>query len=102
MCSIPQASERRWLARTQWPAFLAPGFSLLKPVILLWEGARNLIEAMSQAGLRRFVCVTGLGAGDSRGHGGFLYDRIIRPLILGQVYRDKDRQEAVVRASGLD
>ncbi len=43
-----------------------------------------------------------MGAGDSRGHGGFLYDRLIQPLLLREVYEDKDRQEALIRASGMD
>ena len=37
----------------------------------------------------------------SRGHGGFFYDRILQPLLLKEVYKDKDRQEAVVRESGM-
>ena len=48
------------------------------------------------------VCITGLGAGDSRGHGGFVFDKLIMPLLLRKVYEDKDRQEDIVRASGLD
>jgi len=43
-----------------------------------------------------------MGAGDSRGHGGFLYDRLILPLLLRKVYEDKDRQDDVIRASSLD
>jgi uncharacterized protein YbjT (DUF2867 family) len=43
-----------------------------------------------------------MGAGDSRGHGGFLYDRLFLPLLLRSVYKDKDRQEEVIRASSLD
>lgn len=50
----------------------------------------------------RLVCITGMGAGDSRGHGGPLFDRLIFPLLLRKVYADKDRQEAIVRESGLD
>ena len=50
----------------------------------------------------RLVCITGLGAGDSAGHGGFLFDRLIFPLLLRKVYADKNRQEAIVRDSGLD
>ena len=48
------------------------------------------------------MAVTGLGAGDSRGHGGFLYDAIMFPLVLKRVYDDKDVQEQMIRASGLD
>lgn len=72
------------------------------PVTLLSEGTRNIVAAMKQAGARRLLCITGMGAGDSRGHGGFLYDRVILPLLLGRIYADKDRQETVVRQSGLD
>ena len=57
---------------------------------------------MANREVRRLVCITGLGAGDSRGHGGFLFDHVILPLLLDNVYDDKDRQEAVVRASDLD
>jgi putative NADH-flavin reductase len=73
-----------------------------KPTFLLSEGTRYVIAAMKQAGVSRLICITGIGAGDSRGHGGFFYDRIFQPLMLTEVYKDKDRQEAAVRASGLD
>jgi hypothetical protein len=57
---------------------------------------------MKKQGVRRLVCITGLGAGDSRGHGGLVFDRLILPLLLRNVYADKDRQEAIVRRSNLD
>ena len=57
---------------------------------------------MNDAGVRRLICITGIGAGDSKGHGGFLYDRIIQPLLLKEIYKDKDRQEDLIRKSGLD
>jgi putative NADH-flavin reductase len=60
------------------------------------------VDAMRGAGVRRLICITGIGAGDSKGHGGFVYDRIIQPLLLNEVYKDKTRQETVVRESGLD
>ena len=50
----------------------------------------------------RLITVTGLGAGDSRGHGGLLYDAIVFPLLLKRVYDDKDVQEWIVRSSELD
>lgn len=75
---------------------------ILKEVRLLSAGTKNLLSSMQQAGLQRFLCITGMGAGDSRGHGGFVYDRIILPLLLGRIYADKDRQEDLIRASNLD
>jgi nucleoside-diphosphate-sugar epimerase len=69
------------------------------PVSIFSKGTEIVLAAMRHAHVRRLVCVTGIGAGDSRGHGGGLYDRIVQPLLLGSIYADKDRQEALVRAS---
>jgi len=66
------------------------------------DGIRSVVGAMSGQGVRRLVAVTGIGAGASRGHGGFLYDRLMRPFFLKSVYDDKDREEEIVRASALD
>lgn len=71
-------------------------------VTLLSAATRALVNAMKAEQVSRLVCITGIGAGDSRGHGGFLFDNLIFPLLLRNVYADKDRQEAVVRDSGLD
>ena len=48
------------------------------------------------------MVVTGIGSGDSKGHGGFLYDWIVYPLITKGIYEDKDRQEALLKASDRD
>lgn len=71
-------------------------------VTVLSEATREVIDAMQRSGVRRLVAITGVGTGNSRGHGGWLYDRIILPLVLRKVYEDKDRQEAIIRASGLE
>ena len=76
--------------------------TVVKKVTINSESTRALVDAMKTAGVPRLVCITGLGAGDSAGHGGFLYDRIIKAFIIRTIYHDKDRQEAVVRSSGLD
>lgn len=73
-----------------------------KPVTLLSSGTANLLAAMAETGTRRIVCVTGMGAGDSRGHGGFIYDHLVLPLMLGSIYADKDRQEAILRGVDVD
>ena len=76
--------------------------SPFREVTLLSTATRALIEAMQAEQVSRLVAISGMGAGDSKGHGGFLFDRLIFPLILRNVYADKDRQEALVRGSGLD
>jgi len=73
-----------------------------RPVHLFSRSTQFLLAAMAKYRVRRLVCVTGIGAGDSRGHGGFFYDRIVQPLFLKTVYEDKDRQEAMLRGSDVD
>ncbi len=73
-----------------------------RPVTVFSQGTRNVLEAMQEHGVRRLICITGIGAGDSKGHGGFFYDRIVNPLLLKTIYEDKDRQEALIRASDTD
>ena len=82
-----------------WTVGIAP---TRRPVDLFSRGTQYLLEAMTKHGVRRLICVTGIGAGDSRGHGGFLYDRILQPLFMKTIYEDKDRQEALLRASDAD
>lgn len=63
---------------------------------------KALIAAMQASGPQRLIAITGVGAGDTKGHGGFFYDHLIYPLFTKNLYSDKDRQEALIRASRLD
>jgi uncharacterized protein YbjT (DUF2867 family) len=74
---------------------------ILKGTRLFSEATRILVDAMESKGFKRLISVTGLGAGDSRGHGGFFYDAALW-LFLGRVYADKDAQERIIRRSRLD
>jgi putative NADH-flavin reductase len=73
-----------------------------KPVTVFSEGAKTLISAMQETAVKRLIIVTGVGAGDSKNHGGFLYDKIFNPIFVRTIYEDKNRQEQLVTASGLD
>jgi putative NADH-flavin reductase len=73
-----------------------------KPVVVFSQGTKNVLEAMHKEGVRRLICITGIGAGDSNGHGGFLYDRLFKPLLLKTIYEDKDRQETLIKNSEID
>jgi putative NADH-flavin reductase len=84
------------LGATKGPQALFSGTTLFS------KATRILIDAMRALDVKRLLAVTGLGAGDSRGHGGFLYDAIIIPLALKRIYDDKDVQEQMIKASGLD
>ncbi|MBP1862087.1 NAD(P)-dependent oxidoreductase [Rhizobium herbae] len=76
--------------------------SPFREVTLLSTATRALVGAMKAERVSRLVAITGMGAGDSAGHGGFLFDKLIFPLLLRKVYADKNRQEAVIKDSGLD
>jgi putative NADH-flavin reductase len=69
---------------------------------VLSEGTKNVLRAMEQQGVRRFVCESSLGVGDSRGQLGPLFDWIVLPLWLRHVYRDKEVQERDIKQSNLD
>ncbi len=68
---------------------------------LFSAATRILVDAMEASPVRRLICVTGFGAGDSRGYGGLLYNAGLC-LFLGRVYADKDVQERIIRRSRLD
>ena len=76
--------------------------SPFREVTIPSAATRALIAAMKAESVSRLVAITGIGTGNSAGHGGFLFDRLIFPLLLARVYADKNRQEALIRNSGLD
>src|SRR5258705_12221765 len=75
---------------------------IVRGTTLFSTSTRALVDAMGGSGVKRLIVVTGFGAGDSRGHGGFLYDAVLFPLLMKRIYDDKDVQEQIVRRSGLD
>jgi len=77
-----------------------PGM-VLGPVDLFSRATRIVVDAMKNAGVKRLLCVTGFGAGDSRAKLGPL-QAIVFQLLLGRAYENKDAQEIIVRRSGLD
>ncbi len=81
----------------------AIGADLLgRELTLFSESTRILIFAMEKPGVRRLVAITGIGAGDSKGHGGWFYEWFIYPVFTKKIYADKDRQEELIHKSDLD
>lgn len=73
-----------------------------KPTRILSQGTANILQAMETLGVRRFVCETSLGIGDSAGRMGLYYTFFVIPLILPFYYWDKTRQERLIAASHAD
>ena len=67
----------------------------------LSDGTRNIVDAMQKHGIRRLLVVSSIGAGDSKGQGAW-WVRAYYKLMLKYVIWDKDRQEQLIRDSGLD
>ncbi len=65
-------------------------------------GTRHVVQSMSDSGVRRLLCLSTLGAGDSRPLLNFFWKRIMFGLLLRAAYADHEAQEACVRQSGLD
>jgi putative NADH-flavin reductase len=81
---------------------LGVGFKdLFEPVRLFSDATRVLISAMKAQGVKRLVCVTGFGAGDSRASISRL-QRIPFEIVFGRAYKDKSLQERLIKESGLD
>lgn len=98
----PEALTRALASCEAVASALGTGLSPFRKVTLLSTATAALVGAMQRSGVKRLACITGIGAGDSRGHGGFIYSNLVMPLLLRNVYADKDRQERTVRESGLD
>jgi putative NADH-flavin reductase len=80
----------------------ALGAGNVRHTTLFSDSTRVLLTAMKQHGVRRLICVTGVGAGETKGHGGFLYDRVLYPLFTKGIYADKNKQESLIRESQTD
>ena len=65
------------------------------------DGTQLVIEAMREHGVRRLVILSALGAGESKQLMNPLLRAVVRGLVLKLPFADHDRQEELVRASGL-
>jgi len=74
---------------------------LFKPVTLFSDATRVIIAAMTAETVKRLICVTGFGAGDSQASIGLL-QRAPFQIVFGRAYDDKTRQEDLIKQSGLD
>lgn len=66
------------------------------------DGTRNVIRAMQNHAVRRFVCVTAIGLGNSAGRLGLFSTFFFTPVVLPIYFWDKSRQEKIVAESSLD
>ena len=80
----------------------ALGVKSFSATTVLSTGTKNIVAAMEKSGTRRIVCESSLGVGDSKNQTGFIFGKIIVPLVFKNLFEDKDRQEGELRQSNLD
>lgn len=70
-----------------------------EPVLL--EGTRNILAAMEKHGVRRFVCESSFGVGDSKDDADWFTNFMIG-LLMGGLFRQKEQQEVLIRQSKIE
>lgn len=68
---------------------------------ILSRGTQNIITAMNYNGVKRLVCETALGIGDTSFKLGLYYTLFVEPVILYFYFRDKELQERYIKESNL-
>jgi putative NADH-flavin reductase len=78
----------------------ALGVESRKPTTVLSEGTRNILQAMAECKVSRFICMS--SAGILGNDAGILFGKIIMPLFLKQVFIDKVRQMKIIQETNFD
>jgi len=68
---------------------------------ILSRGTKNVIKAIEENHIKRFVCITALGINDSRFKLGLYYTFFVIPFIIGFYFLDKSKQEKLIMKSNL-
>ncbi|MBL7138186.1 MAG: SDR family oxidoreductase, partial [Bacteroidales bacterium] len=71
-----------------------------KPLHTLSDGTANIIKAMKETGVKRLICMSSAGILGDDTHP--VFGKVIVPLFLNNVYKDKKRQMEIIRESGLE
>lgn len=74
----------------------------LFPGRILSRGTQNLLQVMQDQGVHRILAVTAMGISDNRYRLGLYYTLFLQPLMLWPYFRDKERQEKILKESGLN
>jgi putative NADH-flavin reductase len=73
-----------------------------KPNTDVSDTSRTIVTQMQRVGPSRLVVVTSMGVGDSQAQMRSLLFRTIIRTVAREIWADRDRQEEIVRQSGLD
>ncbi len=83
-------------------AIVSLGNTANNPDYVVSQGTQVILDAVGQlGGPRRMVVVSSIGVGDSKDQVSFAF-KMLMSTVLRKPMEDKERQEALVKASGLD
>ncbi len=83
----------------------ALGIRTFKKNSIMSDGTRNIIKAMQQQNIKRFICMSSIGVGNSKEQQsglGFLYNKILIPYLMKNMFNDKELQEQIIQESNLN
>lgn len=66
------------------------------------NGTKNIVRAMEKTGVKRFICQSSHGVGDSSDTLPFLMKYLIVPFMLRRAFADHEIQENYIKESQLD
>ncbi len=66
------------------------------------QGTKHIVCSMERQSVKRFICESSLGVGDSKGQLGAFYNYFFIPVLLRHVFADKEVQEKIIEASTPD
>ena len=80
----------------------ALGMPLMNKENLRTKGTANILRAMTQAGVKRMICLSALGTSESHTALPVLHRYVLRPTFMRRLYKDHDAQEKSIKQSDLD
>jgi putative NADH-flavin reductase len=92
---VPLSPLLVWMVRAGVP--VSALFFFLRRKTTLSDGTRKIVQAMREHGVKRLICESSLGVGDSHGKLGLLYNLLLIPLLLRNIFADKAVQENIIR-----
>lgn len=98
---IPESLENPFRGQDAVLSALGHKRFFIKTTILS-RGTKNIINAMNNNGVKRFICITSLGINDSKFKLGLYYTLFTIPVILFFYFFDKSKQEELIMKSDLD
>ena len=81
--------------------FVSLGNTANNPNMVVSNGTAVILDAMQAAGVKRLIVISSLGVGDSKDQVPFFFKALIATALRG-AFQDKEAQEKLVMASGLD